>query len=72
MFSKPKERRLIYLLFLCGLKPREIMRYCPLEFTDVQEIYRLQRNIMDRLMRNADQIRWLLGDDRESIYLLPC
>jgi hypothetical protein len=67
MFPKPKERRLLYLLFHCGLKPREIIRYCPQEFMDVQEIYRLHRNIMDRLLRNADQIRWLLGDERESI-----
>lgn len=66
MFSKPKERRLIYLLFHCGLKPREIMHYCPQEFADVQEIYRLQRNIVDRLLRNADQIRWLVGDDGEA------
>ena len=66
MFSRPKEQRLIYLLFYCGLKPREIIRHFPLEFTDVQEIYRLQRNIMDRLMRNANQIRWLVGDDGET------
>ena len=66
MFSRSKEQRLVYLLFHCGLKPREIIRHCPAEFTDVQEIYRLQRNIMDRLLRNASQIRWLMGDGRES------
>lgn len=67
MFPKPKEQRLLYLFFHCGLKPREIIQHCPGEFTDVQEIYRLHRNILDRLSRNADQLRWLLGDDRESI-----
>ncbi len=66
MFPKPKEQRLIYLLFHCGLKPREIMHHSPQDFTDVQEIYRLQRNIMDRLHRNARQIRWLVGDGAET------
>lgn len=66
MFPKSKERRLLYLLFHCGLKPREIMRHSPQDFADVQEIYQLQRNIMDRLLRNARQIRWLMGDGRES------
>jgi hypothetical protein len=57
-----RERRLAYLLYHCGLKSREIVRYCPDEFSDVQEIYRLTRNIMERLMRNRDQIRWRLSD----------
>jgi hypothetical protein len=61
MFSDEREKRLAYLLFHCGLKPREIMRYCPQEWTDVHEIYRLKRNIMERLLRNADQLRWQLG-----------
>lgn len=57
-----REQRLAYLLYHCGLKSREIVRYCPDEFSDVQEIYRLTRNIMERLMRNRDQIRWRLSD----------
>jgi hypothetical protein len=56
-----REKRLGYLLFYCGLKPRDIVRYCQQEFSDVREIYALRRNIMDRLTRNADQIRWRLG-----------
>jgi hypothetical protein len=55
------EQRLAYLLYHCGLKPREIVRFCPQEFSDVHEIYRLRRNIMERLLRNADQLRWQLN-----------
>ena len=55
-----RERRVAYLLFHCGLKPRDIVRYCPQEFTQVSEIYRLRRTILLRLQRHADQIRWRL------------
>ena len=33
------------------------MRFCSQEWSDVQEIYRLRRNIMERLVRNADYLR---------------
>ena len=55
-----RERRVAYLLFHCGLKPRDIVRYCPQEFTQVSEIYHLRRNILLRLQRHADLIRWRL------------
>ncbi len=58
MLPNRREQRLAYLLYHCGLKPREIVRFCPQEWSDVQEIYRLRRNILDRLMRNAGQLRW--------------
>jgi len=32
ILSNPRERRLAYLLFHCGLKPREIVRFCPQEW----------------------------------------
>ena len=50
-----------YLLFHCGLKSREIVRFRPQDFGDVQEIYRTRRSIMERLLRNVDQLRWRLG-----------
>jgi hypothetical protein len=53
-----REQRVAYLLFHCGLKPREIVRFCPQEFRDIREIYRVRRNIMERLLRQADQLRW--------------
>ena len=55
-----REQRLAYLLYHCNLKPREIVRFCPQEWSDVQEIYRLRRNILQRVLRNADQLRWRL------------
>ena len=60
MLSDEREKRLAYLLFHCGLKPREIIRFCPQEWSNVHEIYRLRRNIMARLLYNADQLRWRL------------
>lgn len=60
MFPGEQERLLIYLLYHCGFKPREIMRYCPQGFSDVREVYRLRCKIFDRLLRNADQLRWQL------------
>lgn len=57
-----RERRVAYLHFHCNLKPREIVRYCPDEFQSEEEIYRLKRNIMERIQRNVDKIRWRLGE----------
>jgi hypothetical protein len=45
------EQRLAYLIFHCGLKPGQITHFCPQEFSDVQEIYRLRSNIMNRLVQ---------------------
>ncbi len=61
MLPNGREQRLVYLLYHCGLKPRAIVQFCPQEWSDVQEIYRLRRNILERLMRNADQLRWRLN-----------
>ena len=57
-----REQRLAYLLYYCGLKPRQIVQLLPREFNDVHEIFRLTRNIIDRLRRNKDRLHWLLGD----------
>src|SRR5205085_10083031 len=59
-----REQRLAYLLFHCGLKPREIVQFCADEFREVQEIYRLRRNIVERLVRNADLIRYWLNNEQ--------
>lgn len=56
-----RERRLAYLLYYCGLKPREIVIRCPGEFDDVKEIYRLNHNIVERLRRNRDRLQYVLG-----------
>jgi hypothetical protein len=62
ILTNPREQRLAYLLFHCGLGPREMIRFCPQEWSDVQEIYRLRRNIMERILRNADHLRWRLSE----------
>ena len=64
MLPSERERRLAFLLYHCNLRPREIVRRCPHEFSDVNEIYRLRRNIVDRLKRNADVIHWRLNGNR--------
>ena len=61
MLSDWREQRLVYLLYHCGLKPKEIVHFCPQDWSDVQEIYRLRRNILDRLLRKADQLGWQLS-----------
>src|SRR5215471_10647977 len=44
MLPHEREQRLAYLLFHCGLKTREIVRFCPQEFSDVQEINRMRHS----------------------------
>jgi hypothetical protein len=64
MLPNERERRVAYLLFHCNLKPREIVRLCPQEFREVQEIYRLRRNIIERLLRDSDHIRWKMTGEQ--------
>lgn len=63
LLPNERERQLAYLLYYCGLKPREIVQRFPQEFSNVQVIFRLTRNILDRLKRKKDRLRWLLGDE---------
>jgi DNA-directed RNA polymerase specialized sigma24 family protein len=65
LISDERQKRVAYLLFHCHLKPREIVTFCPQEFGDVQEIYSLRRTIFERLLRNADFIRWRLDNKPE-------
>ncbi len=51
LLSSERERRLAYLLYHCGLTPAEIVRGSPQEWSDVQEVARLRRIILARLMR---------------------
>ncbi len=63
MLPSERERRLAFYLYHCNLKPREIVRLRPQEFPDVNEIHRMKRNIVDRLARNADLIRYKLSSE---------
>jgi hypothetical protein len=61
ILSNGDEQRLASLLYHCGLLPGEIVRFCPQEFSSVEEIYRLQRIIFERLVQNADTSHWQLS-----------
>ena len=60
------EQRLAYLLYHCGLGPREIVRLYPQEWSDVQEISRLRCTILQRVLRNADQLPWQFHQEEEN------
>jgi DNA-directed RNA polymerase specialized sigma24 family protein len=64
VLTDERERRIIWLLYQQGLKPRQILERCPGEFENVQEIYRLTRNAIDRLKRHGAIIRYKI--DREE------
>jgi hypothetical protein len=49
--SNRREQRLAYLLYHCRLEPAEIVRYCPQEWGNVQEVARLRRTIFMQLMK---------------------
>lgn len=48
---KRREQRLAYLIYHCGLSPAEIVSCCPREWSDVREVARLRRIILERLMK---------------------
>lgn len=47
------EERIAYLCFVLGLKPREIHEQYPDQFPVVDDIYRIKRNLLERLKRSA-------------------
>ena len=51
-----REQRVAYLLFHCGLQPGEIVRGNPQEFSDVQEVARVRRNIVTWLVRSGSNL----------------
>ena len=54
ILSSDRERRLAYLLFHCGLSPKDIVIFLPQEFQDVREISRLRCFIVERLLHQMD------------------
>jgi hypothetical protein len=66
LLPSARDRRLAYLLYHCGLGPKEILHCCSQEWSDVQEIYRLRRNIVERLLHHADSILPLTQSPRSS------
>jgi hypothetical protein len=63
LLNDKRERRIFYLLYYCGLKPRDIVARCPQEFSGVKEIYRLNHNIIERLRRNSGRLRYMFGSE---------
>jgi hypothetical protein len=58
-----RERLLAHLGYEVGLRPCEIRARRPDLFPSSEEVYRLTRNIVDRLRRNRDLSAWLRSDD---------
>jgi hypothetical protein len=54
MLADQREQRLAYLLYYCGLKPKEIVCFYPQEWSDVQEIHCLRRTILQRVLCHAN------------------
>jgi hypothetical protein len=46
------ERRAAYLCFVLDLKPREVQERYPELYATVDDVYRIKRNLLDRLRRN--------------------
>jgi len=53
------ERELLYLTYVDGLKPAEITNMYRHLFPTVDGVYRLKRNMIARLRRNRELMRWL-------------
>lgn len=45
------------LTFRHGLRPREIYEHCPDQFATIADIYRIKRNLLERLRRNETILR---------------
>ena len=65
----PREQRLAFLLFHCGLSPREVLQYCSREFDDLHEISHLRYSILEHLLRRTDQfpLRHTADDVSEQV-----
>ena len=53
-----RERRLVYLRYVLGYRPREIVAAYPAEFPQVAMIYQMERNVLQRLSRHPVLARW--------------
>lgn len=63
LLDNDQERQLAYLLYYCGLKPREIAQRFPQMFHDVRDVYRLNYSLLGRLRRNRERLRWMLDGE---------
>jgi len=61
-----REQRLAYLLFNCGLRPKDIVHTFPEEFNDEREISLLRCTIIERLLDYVDQHMWPIDTNRNG------
>ncbi len=61
LLNSERERRVVQLLYYHGLTPKKIVKCLPQEFSNEKEIYRVNENIIERLRRKSDQLRWLFS-----------
>ena len=61
-----REQRVAYLLFHCGLGPKDIVRIFPEEFHDVREISLLRCTIIGRLLDDVDQHNGTIDANRNT------
>jgi hypothetical protein len=54
MMQDEAERHVAYCCFALDLKPREVYERHPDLFGSVDDVYRIKRNLLDRLRRNPD------------------
>lgn len=52
LLNSEKERMVLELHFINGLKPREIYETQEAHFANIQDVYRVKQNLLERLSRN--------------------
>ncbi len=62
IITDAREQYLLRLLLIEGYRPRDVVRKSPDQFPTTQEVFRLSRNIFDRLRRHDRIRRWLKSD----------
>src|SRR5436305_5848333 len=60
LLSSAREQHLAYLLFHCGLKPKEIVQSYPLEYSNLKEILRLRYKVMSGLTTTESSLSFRL------------
>ena len=53
-----RERQLLYLRYVLGYRPREIVARYPTDFPQVKRVYQMERNLLQRLGRHPLLARW--------------
>lgn len=56
-----KEERAVYGTYVLGLKPQELYSHYRDIFRDVNEVYRVKENVLDRLRRDKSAETFLIG-----------